>query len=104
MDAMRFTKSTATPIPIAASLFLDTPRKLQIPRNLDNTKLLMSIALMNIISRFISWYLLSGLLLYLSQRSFFRFLAYHSPFHNFHSRVLLGELFLFLDFSYSGMP
>ena len=42
--ARTITKITATDIPTAVSNFLDTPRNGQIPKNLDNTKLLVRIA------------------------------------------------------------
>jgi hypothetical protein len=42
------TKVTAAPIPNAVSIFLDTPRNGQIPKNCDNTILLTNIAEINI--------------------------------------------------------
>ena len=42
MDAIPITKITANPIPSAVSVFLDTPRNGQIPKNLIKTKLLAS--------------------------------------------------------------
>ena len=44
-DAMLMTKMTAIPMPMAVSVFFDTPRKGQMPRNLARTKLLTNTAL-----------------------------------------------------------
>jgi hypothetical protein len=43
-EATAITKITATPIPMAVFIFLDTPRKGQIPKNLTRTKFSMSTA------------------------------------------------------------
>ena len=48
MVARVSTKATAPPMPSAVSIFFDTPRKGQMPRNCDNTMLLTNIADMNI--------------------------------------------------------
>ena len=42
------TKATAAPIPKAVSIFFDTPKKGQMPKNCDNTILFTNIAEMNI--------------------------------------------------------
>ena len=49
-EASTITKVTARPIPVAVSIFLETPKKEHIPRNLDKTKLLINNADINIVN------------------------------------------------------
>ena len=44
MEARAMTKVTATPMPRAVSVFLDTPMKGQMPRNFTKMKLLVRMA------------------------------------------------------------
>src|SRR5690554_2981048 len=60
MVAMVSTKVTASPMPIAVSTFLDTPKKGQIPRNCDNTTLFTKMATMIIPINSITVYFLVG--------------------------------------------
>ena len=48
MVASVSTKATAADIPNEVSIFFDTPRKGQMPRNCDNTMLFTKMALMKI--------------------------------------------------------
>ena len=62
------TKATAMPMPKAVSIFFDTPKNGQIPRNCDRTILLTNIADMNMSKNSMSLYFFIFLFVFLLEK------------------------------------